>query len=273
MIIGISGKIGAGKDLIGSIIRYLVQQKRIGEQHSWANWIDWTYQDELQHEGDWEIKKFADKLKDIVCMLLGCTREQLEDRDFKEKELGEEWVKYQLNYGDGPDSYTDYFSTLEESNVYASKMFYDNYIVHTPIKVILTPRLLLQLIGTECFRNIVHPNTWVNALMGEYKVIDNRTMQDPDDSDINYPNWIITDLRFPNELEAVKKRGGITIRVNRSFVTNVLTSKEDIHFKNQHLSETALEHITDWDYVIENNADINELINKIREVLKKENII
>ena len=30
-----------------------------------------------------EIKKFADKLKDIVCLLIGCTREQLEDQEFK----------------------------------------------------------------------------------------------------------------------------------------------------------------------------------------------
>ena len=36
-----------------------------------------------------EIKKFADKLKDIVCLLLGCTREQLEDRGIKSLSLQE----------------------------------------------------------------------------------------------------------------------------------------------------------------------------------------
>ena len=30
-----------------------------------------------------------------------------------------------------------------------------------------------------------------------------------------YPNWIITDVRFPNEADAIKGRGGIIIRVNR----------------------------------------------------------
>jgi hypothetical protein len=32
---------------------------------------------------------------------------------------------------------------------------------------------------------------------------------------IKYPNWIITDCRFENELKAVKERDGITIRVQR----------------------------------------------------------
>ena len=35
--------------------------------------------------------KFADKLKDCVCILLGCTRSQLEDREFKESYLSSEW--------------------------------------------------------------------------------------------------------------------------------------------------------------------------------------
>ena len=31
-----------------------------------------------------EIKKYADKLKDIACILLNCTREDLEDEGFQE---------------------------------------------------------------------------------------------------------------------------------------------------------------------------------------------
>ena len=29
------------------------------------------------------------------------------------------------------------------------------------------------------------------------------------------PNWIITDLRFPNEARVIKQHQGITLRVNR----------------------------------------------------------
>ena len=44
---------------------------------------------------NWKIVKFADKLKDIVCLLIGCERKKLENREFKEKELGEDWWYYQ----------------------------------------------------------------------------------------------------------------------------------------------------------------------------------
>ena len=32
----------------------------------------------------------------------------------------------------------------------------------------LTPRKLLQLLGTDCGRDIIHPNIWVNALFADY---------------------------------------------------------------------------------------------------------
>ena len=38
---------------------------------------------------NWKIVKFADKLKDIVCLLIGSTRKQLECRDIKSLSLQE----------------------------------------------------------------------------------------------------------------------------------------------------------------------------------------
>jgi hypothetical protein len=46
----------------------------------------------------------------------------------------------------------------------------------------LTPRRMLQLLGTDCGRNIIHPNIWVNATMVDYKEkrlkCDNRVRND-----------------------------------------------------------------------------------------------
>ncbi len=98
----------------------------------------------ISKDSGWQIKKFADKLKDIVCMLIGCTRAQLEDRGFKETPLGEEW----------------------------DELYYpiDQWGVPIKDKAIrkMTPRLLLQLLGTECGRKIIHPNIWCNALFSNY---------------------------------------------------------------------------------------------------------
>ena len=90
-LIGINAKTRGGKDLVGNIIQYLTHCK--SDNTTWEEWIT------LKHTKmcDWQIHKYADKLKDIVCLLIGCTREQLEDQKFKETELGEEWRVWEIN--------------------------------------------------------------------------------------------------------------------------------------------------------------------------------
>lgn len=52
----------------------------------------------LHNATGYEVVSFADKLKDITCILSGCTREQLEDYDFKENELVPDYLRpYCLN--------------------------------------------------------------------------------------------------------------------------------------------------------------------------------
>lgn len=132
----------------------------------------------------------------------------------------------------------------------------------------LTPRLILQLLGTECGREIIHPNLWVNSLFADYVGIPQVGVGITENNDYKYPNWIITDMRFPNELQAVKDRGGITIRVNRPGVI-----MNGIGYNaNEHPSETALDY-AEFDYIIDNNGTIEELIEKVKKVLIKENIL
>ena len=237
MVIGVSGKAGSGKNLVGDIIQYLTsndgQQKGTFEECEEYGFVyDTTFQ----------LKSFADKLKDIVCMLINCTREQLEDREFKESFLGEEWNKFVSV--DFPEMTGE---DIRDSDSISVTTTYER----------LTPRRLLQLLGTECGRNIIHPNIWVNALMSEYKTCEYKCLKAGTDycGDNKYdctevPNWIITDMR-----------GGITIRINRPGL-----------IENNHLSETSLDN-AEFDYVIDNNGTIEELIEKVKEILIKENII
>ena len=318
-LIGISGKISSGKDTVGKIIQYLTYDKQMLGSRNYFYPTD-VFLEELKNNprlfeneaAPFQIKKFADKLKDIVCILLSCTREQLEDREFKEKELGEEWdcwVNNSSKINNPPqltlDKPSDFFNDL-------------GGVSHRK----LTPRLLLQLLGTECGRQIIHPNIWVNALMSDYnykakKEGFQRSVKDKDgipisfEYEVEYPNWCITDMRFPNELEAVKSRGGITIRVERfTFIKNdlvyfkndasdspingiyrVLEVKKDnctliddktgysfgawfeeISKTHEHESETALDN-AEFDYTIENNSSIEDLIHTVSLILKREKII
>ncbi len=107
----------------------------------------------------------------------------------------------------------------------------------------------MQLLGTECGRTIIHPNIWINAVMSKYKADEN-------------PNWIITDVRFPNELLAIKERKGIIINVIRP--NNPTT--------DDHVSETALNKAT-FDHIIINDGTIMDLLDKVEYILMQENII
>lgn len=267
-ILAISGKLGSGKDTVASMIQYLTLRKKqlpngYNSEKDIVSFNDFNININY-NLSEWKIKRFADGVKDITCILLGCTREQLENREYKEAELGEEWWYW-------------YDKIL---NKIASSYLDNTFIIenHQWTLIKPTPRLFMQLIGTEFGRNIIHPNTWVNALMSEYKPVHYGENLDPFASNeenmkhvtnIKYANWIIPDMRFENELEAVKQRGGITIRVNRNtIIEKSLSNISD----NIHPSETALDN-AEFDYVIDNNGTIEDLLNQVKTIMQKEKLL
>ena len=242
-IIAVSGKISSGKDEVGNIIHYF---RSIHTDSEYNTFFDYS----LVKNG-WDNQKFAGKLKDMVCMLLGCTREQLEDREFKEKELGEEWWYY-----------------LRSKNRTSTMYLYVNGKPAFDVVLIkLTPRSLLQILGTDCGRDIIHPNIWVNSLMSGYKPSTSYQMGILDTSvpsyeligekmHEGYPNWIITDCRFPNEAKAILDKKGVIIRVNRGDGNT-----------GDHPSETALDDYDMFNHVINNNGTIADLVEEVKKVL------
>lgn len=236
MIVGISGKQQSGKDYTGALIQ------------------------RLQPEKNWKIVKYADKLKDIICLMIGCTREQLEDDEFKNQELGKEW-SYYITPGFNKIITTDEYDKLSENQKEYCKL------------IVLTPRKLLQLVGTEAGRNIVHPNIWINATFSTYEESD---------------NWIITDVRFPNEALHIKKKGGIVIRLDRplgerypelmskfmqdrdtgqDFKEWLMQNDNKMYSAMYHESETSLDDY-DFDYIVENVFD-DKLQQQIETILNE----
>lgn len=224
-IIGISGSIGAGKDTLGKVIQFARFAQRYGQT---VDDIDRYINDpdtmkRVQSESGWFIKKFADKLKEIASLLLGVPRERFEDQEFKNSTLGTEW-------------------DVEEDVLKGIKPF--EHVIGS-VRKQTTVREFLQKLGTEGLRDGLHTNVWVNALMADYKyqntIIEdvlNRGLREGDkDWQVGImPNWIITDVRFPNEAQAIKDKGGSMIRLDR--IMNPFP-------KNDHESETAL---NDWKF-------------------------
>jgi len=120
----------------------------------------------------------------------------------------------------------------------------------------LTPRWILQYWGTEVCRQGFHDDMWIASL-------ENKLRKTRDDI-------VISDCRFPNEIAAIKRAGGIVIRVTRgaepawfelakqvnagesSFLWRL--AKNELEKYNIHASETAWIG-TEFDAVIDNNAD------------------
>lgn len=113
----------------------------------------------------------------------------------------------------------------------------------------VTARETLQYIGTDLFRNQVDKNVWVNALFHRI---------DPFNKD-----YIIPDVRFSNEIDAIRKyEDSIIIKMER------ISSFED-----KHISETALDDYNTFDYIIHNNGSFADLIVQVYDTMKKSNVI
>lgn len=109
-------------------------------------------------------------------------------------------------------------------------------------------RDLMQYIGTDVFRKM-HPDIWVNATIQKIK---------KDNPEIA----IITDCRFPNEVDIIKSNQGKVIRLTRD------------PFQSDHISENILDRTNyDWsnfDYIIDNtNYSLYEQSVEIKRVIEE----
>jgi hypothetical protein len=86
-------------------------------------------------------------------------------------------------------------------------------------------------------------------------------------------NWVITDMRFPNEAQAVLNWGGYAVRVDRNGAGVAPITKTWlwglIKRNRQHPSESAMNSFKHWDYILENHSDyLEDLYVNIEKMLK-----
>jgi hypothetical protein len=170
---------------------------------------------------------FAGPIKDLCTSVFGWDRELLEGETDESREFRE-----------GIDLY------------WSKKLSIPNF----------TPRLALQLIGTDVMRNHFNQDIWLNSLEYRVKKLHNQN-----------ECVVISDCRFKNELELIRRVGGTTILVQRDdkpewydialaanngdAVAKHIMSKD---FANIHLSE--YEWIgSDIDFTINNNGTLEDL--------------
>ena len=163
----------------------------------------------------------ADKLKDGVASVFGWDRQMLEGDNAESRKWREQ---------------KDEFWTQETGNE-------------------ITPRLVLQLFGTDCMRNGFYDGIWVSLVKQELQ-------KNPEQ------NYVIPDVRFENEAKMIRSLGGKICQVRRGPDPLWFRLYKDLGQEpaDVHKSEWAWANVQ-MDYVLANDSTLEDLKSLVRDHL------
>jgi hypothetical protein len=188
-----------------------------------------TVADILVQEYGFHKLSFADAVKDAVSAVFGWQRHLLEgdtDESRMFRECRDSWWSDQLGYH-------------------------------------MTPRLAMQLMGTEAGRDVFHKDIWILCAA-------NKLRQNPSH------NIVIPDVRFPNEFSFIHNAGGMNIRVKRgeepewyynAYQANREGNTDLMANYNVHYSEWAWIG-SQFDYQLDNEGTLEQLKAEISHCIK-----
>lgn len=181
----------------------------------------------ISEQYEYKIESFAKPVKDITSILFNWDRKLLEG----DTEESRNW--------------------REKSDWYWSKLMNRSF----------SPREALQMIGTECMRNVVHNDIWVFALMHR----------------CHLKNVIVTDVRFKNEIDAIRNNGGRIIQIQRGELPEWFSDLKKIKKDNdrkEYMEKFGI-HQSEWDWVgsnidhiITNDSDLDDLKNSVLHTME-----
>lgn len=99
----------------------------------------------------------------------------------------------------------------------------------------MTPRKSIQLLGTDACKPVFGKDVWIKSVFASMA---------PE------TNYVISDCRFPEEVNAVWDAGGFCVRIVRH--------ERTLPSNPNHISETALAEFHDWDLTIHNDGTLAE---------------
>lgn len=165
---------------------------------------------------------FAEPLKTMLENITQLEPKYFHDQSFKEKELtsyieiNHEFLDKLYNYVENDWGINVDFEQREKIDCFAGT-------------VCKTARELMQVVGTDILRRYVRDDIWVVLLFSRIKEMPG--------------NVIVTDVRFQNERDALKKAGAKLVLIKRPSVTK----------KDNHISENDLGKDSEYDAIILND--------------------
>jgi len=131
-----------------------------------------------------------------------------------------------------------------------------------------SPRLALQLVGTDSLRNHFNEGIW-------FLTLENRIRKNPDQ------HVVISDVRFPNEIKFIQDQGGIMIRVNRGpspvwYETALMANKGNSIAKEIMTKTYSDAHFSEWawigskfNYELNNDDTVDILQAQVSEIVSR----
>jgi hypothetical protein len=131
-----------------------------------------------------------------------------------------------------------------------------------------SPRLALQVIGTDALRNNFHEDIW-------FLTLQNRIRKNPNQ------HVVISDVRFPNEIKFIQEQGGVLVKINRGpapvwYETAILANRGNSLAKEAMTKTYSSAHFSEWawvgskvDFELNNDGTLEFLEAQVGEVLTR----
>lgn len=161
----------------------------------------------------------------------------------------------------GKDTLADFLTeNLEKQGKKVCKIQVGQYIKYYAMKYFswdgeeeTKPRDLLIELGTEIIRKKIDPDFHIDRLIQDIKVLS-----------YFYDTFVVSDIRFPVEIEKPKKEFD-----NVTTIKMIRNSDELNDAQKSHVTETGLDDFNSFDYVIENEGSLEELKEKAMKIVKE----
>lgn len=184
-----------------------------------------TFADVLVERHGFVKESFANGVKDATATVFGWDRKMLEG----DTDISRIW--------------------REKPDAFWSKKFEKEF----------SPRLALQLMGTEAGRGVFHEDLWIHSL-------ERRLQEDKD--------YVIADVRFPNEIKAIQEMGGKVVRIKRGPNPEWYYTALDFNMKASSVKPDDSIHSSEWawigtalDAIVDNNCDLEQVPKNVDKML------
>jgi len=129
-----------------------------------------------------------------------------------------------------------------------------------------SPRLALQLIGTDALRNHFNEDLW-------FLTVENKIRKNANQ------HVVISDVRFPNEIKFIQEQGGKLVRINRGpapvwYETALMANKGNNLAKEVMTKTYSSAHYSEWawvgakvDFELNNDGTLDSLRQQVNEVI------